>query len=354
MLALFAIWAAWKLSDNKRRRQADSEQSQVERAFVPVETTFPRREALSTNLTADGIFLPSKEMLVISETAGRVLQLYKNRGDAVREGDLIAKIDDELARIELEATEATLAKLHKDRDRLTSLIEGEAVPKSKIEEVQLGIATAEAKQKALKKQIANTSIRAPMTGILGMRFIERGSVIGPGIQVGQITDLDKLLLVVKVPENDVLHLRKGLSVDVLPDVFPDQTLRGAVTNIGLRADNAFNYDVEITVDNPRGQPLRGGMHAKARFHHDSGRQGLTLPRRAIAGSLQEGKAFVVMGDTAVRERRLQLGAVFGDRVEVTGGLTTADQIVLNGQVNLSDGARIRVTQRRDSTAAGQR
>lgn len=333
----------WKLADNHARLRQKAQMSRMVRAFVPVETGYPQYESLANQLEADGIFLPAKEMFVISETAGRVVQVYKNRGDWANEGELIAKVDDELLRTELEATQANLAKLRKDRERLSNLIEGEAAPKNKIEDVELGIIATEAKEKALKKQISNTSIKAPMTGTLGMRFIERGSVIGPGIQVAQMTNLEKLLLMVKVTERDVLHVSKGQKVNIIADVYPDSRIPATVTNIGLRADNAFNYDVEIEVPNPRLTPLRAGMHAKAAFVFQAGRQGLTIPRRAIAGSLQDPRVFVVVQDSVVAQRQVVLGSVLGDKVEVRSGLSQTDPVVLSGQLNLNDGTKVKVT-----------
>lgn len=340
-LFLCAAFVAWKLYTNKKQLASETRLSEVGRAYVPVEVVQPRLETLSNHLEADGIFLPAKEMFVISETAGRVVEVYKNKGEWVKEGDLIAKVDDEVLRIELEATQANLAKLHKDRERLTNLIEGEAAPKNKIEDVELGILAAEAKEKGLKKQIANTSIKAPMTGTLGLRFIERGSVIGPGIQVAQITNLEKLFLMVKVTEHDVLNVRKGQSVSVVADVYPGVTIRGKVTNIGLRADNAFTYDVEIEVVNPEKTPLRAGMHAKASFTFDANRKGLTLPRKAIAGSLQDAKVYVV-NDSVAELRAVTLGGTFGEKVEVISGVRESDRVVVTGQLNLSDKARVQV------------
>ena len=345
-LWLFFLLAAavitWKLYSNKKELETEAELSKVARAFVPVEVTRPQMETLANTLQADGIFLPVKEMFVISETAGRVLETYKNKGEWVTEGDLIAKVDDELLRIELEATQANLAKLRKDQERLANLIEGEAAPKNKIEDLQLGLLAAEAKEKGLKKQIANTSIKAPMTGTMGLRFIERGSVIGPGIQVAQITNLEKLFLMIKVTERDVLNIRKGQIVKVVADVYPNAQVIGKVTNIGLRADNAFNYDVEIEVPNPKNTPMRAGMHAKAMFTFDANRQGLTLPRKAIAGSLQEAKVYVVVQDSLVEVRTIRVGGVYHDKVEVLSGLQKEDQVVITGQLNLSDGAKVQV------------
>ena len=115
-----------------------------------------------------------------------------------------------------------------------------------------------------------------------------------------------------------------------------------MTNIGLRADNAFTYDVEIEVVNPKGGPLRGGMHAKAVFTFDANRNGFTLPRKVIAGSLQEPKLYVVQGDSIAVLRAITIGGIYGDKIEVTTGVKPGEKVVLTGQLNLVDGARVSV------------
>ncbi|MBK8554533.1 MAG: efflux RND transporter periplasmic adaptor subunit [Lewinellaceae bacterium] len=180
-----------------------------------------------------------------------------------------------------------------------------------------------------------------MTGAMGLRFIERGSVIGPGIQVAQMTNLEKLFLMVKVTERDILQLKKGMRVEVIADVVPDKKLQGKVTNIGLRADNSFNYDVEIEVTNLPGMPLRAGMHAKAVFSFDTNRKGLVLPRKAIVGSIQDAKIYVVQ-DSTVTLRTVVLGMASGEKVEVVSGINKDDRIVLTGQLNLSEGTKVEV------------
>lgn len=314
-------------------------------AYVPVQVAHAEAGALSSALEVAGIFMPQKEMWVISETAGRILEVYKKRGDSVQEGDLLAKVDDELLQIELETVQINLDKLQKDRARLSNLIAGEAAPKSKIEEIDLGIATANAKIKGIKKQIANTSIRAPMSGTMTYRIVEKGGVIGPGIQVAQLTNITSLKLMVRVPEQEVLRIQKGLKARILPDVYPDAAFAGTVTNVGIKADKTFTYDVEITCPNPRKTPLKAGMHAKAQFDFSKKRKvGLTIPRQAVAGSLQDGIIYVLKADSTVEKRKINLGATEDDRVEVLSGLTATESIVVAGQINLNDGTRVRVVQ----------
>jgi multidrug efflux pump subunit AcrA (membrane-fusion protein) len=84
------------------------------------------------------------------------------------------------------------------------------------------------------------------------------------------------------------------------------------------------------------------MHAKAKFTFDANRTGLTLPRKVIAGSLQDPKIYIVQGDSMAVLRAITLGGIYGDKVEVTSGVLQGDKIVLTGQLNLVDGAKVSV------------
>ncbi|MCS6929781.1 MAG: efflux RND transporter periplasmic adaptor subunit [Saprospiraceae bacterium] len=341
-LALVVI--AWRLYDNRQRRREEAELSRAKRSFVPVRVATVEREWISPHLEVGGILMPAREMPVISESVGRVIAVYKRRGDRVTEGELIAKVDDELLRIKLEAVRANIAKLRKDQERLNNLIAGEAAPRSKVEDLELGLLAAEAEEKLLQKQIANTNIRAPMSGTLTFCALERGGVVTQGMLVAHITNLERMLLLVRVSEREVLQVYKGQYVDVRADVRPDVSLSGRVTNISPKADSAFTYLVEIEVPNPSQARLLGGMHAKARFIFEQKRQALLVPRRAIVGSTQDARVFVAVSDTIVEERAVQLGQTLGERVEVRSGLAAGERVVVAGQTYLFKDTRVLIVQ----------
>jgi len=141
----------------------------------------------------------------------------------------------------------------------------------------------------------------------------------------------------------VLRIKNGMKARVLPDVYPDADFQGTVTNVGIKADNTFTYDVEITCPNPKKTPLKAGMRSKAVFNFSEKRNvGLTIPRQAIAGSLQDGIVYILKADSTVEKRVLTLGGTEKERVEVLDGLSEAESVVVAGQLNLSDGTRVRV------------
>jgi membrane fusion protein, multidrug efflux system len=343
-LALILICAsiAWKLQANKAEIENLANLSLKTHQYLPVKVAFPQHSTVKGGLTADGIFMPNKEMWLLSETQGHIQQVFKGKGDFVRAGEAIAKVDDELLQIELQTIQINLDKLEKDRQRLVNLIDADAVAKNKIDEVDLGIATARAKIKAIQKQIANTTIKAPMTGTITYRTIETDGVIGLGIQVAQIIDISTLLLTVRVPELDVQKVKKGMTATITPDAYPEKRFQGRVRNVGVKADQAFTYDIELEVKNTPDMAIKAGMHGRAIFAAQGAETGVFIPVEALVGSQMDGKVYVVENDTIAVLKPVQVQKADNGLLKVMSGLQTTDRVVVSGNLTLTDGARVEI------------
>ncbi len=342
VVLLAATLVGWKLYSNKREIQRQANLSLQTHEYLPVQVVRPQASAMSNSLVSDGIFMPSKEMWVLSETQGRILDVFKAKGDFIRAGEPLAKVDDELLRIELQTVQLNLDKLQKDRQRLANLIDADAVAKNKIEEIDLGIATAEAKIKALNKQIDNTTIRAPMDGIITFRAIEKGGVIGLGIQVAQITDISRLILTVRVPELDVHKVKKGQSAGVVADAFGSRLFAGKIRNIGVKADQAFTYDIEVEVQNTPDLLLKAGMHGRATFQQPDAEKGVFIPVEALIGSPNDAKVYLVDAEQTARLRRVKVEKETNGQYKISAGLELTDIVVRSGGLTLTDGAKVQV------------
>jgi membrane fusion protein, multidrug efflux system len=338
------LFVAWKLNSNKTETARLAALSTQTYAHLPVRVVQPSSSANGNGLVADGIFMPNKEMWVLSETQGHILEVYKAKGDYVRTGDALAKIDDEILQIELQTVQLNLDKLKKDKQRLANLIDADAVAKNKIEEIELGIATAEAKIKGLNKQINNTTIRSPMEGIITYRVIEKGGVIGLGIQVAQITDISSLVLTVRVPELDIYKVKKGQNATVIADAFSQKQLNGRIRNIGVKADQAFTYDIEIEVKNTPEMLLKAGMHGRATFQAPNAEAGVFIPIEAVIGSRNAPSVYVVDADQKAQLTPIVIEKEVSGKFKVSSGLQMNDRVISSGGLTLTDGAQVKVVE----------
>jgi RND family efflux transporter MFP subunit len=220
---------------------------------------------------------------------------------------------------------------------------GEAVTQQQLEAAKLKYQNALTQFTLAKKQLENTSIRAPVNGVISQRMVEEGSFLLPSMPVFTVLEQNRMVFTVGVAEKDVLTLGAGQKVLVSMDAFPGKDIAGSIRGISTVPDLSGRYQVEVELTNPDGE-LMAGMNGKATFTNEISDAGLIIPRKCITGSVRDGKVFIVSGDTVVSKqvRALTLNET---EVLVTEGIAETDRIVLSGQMNLQDGSKVRIINR---------
>jgi RND family efflux transporter MFP subunit len=172
-------------------------------------------------------------------------------------------------------------------------------------------------------------------------YIEVGSYLnaGAGTRMYDIVNVDRLKLNVTVSESEVLLIRKGQPVKVMANAGGAQEYEGRVTAIAAQADATLKYEVEIEVKNTANNNLRAGMYGTASFEIADQRDAMLLARQAIVGSIQDPSVWVVNGDKATL-RKVKVGTVTQDQVEILDGVQPGEKVVQSGQINLREGIQV--------------
>jgi RND family efflux transporter MFP subunit len=296
---------------------------------------------LSEDLTLIGTFEPHREIKLASEISGKVIKVGVEEGAYVKQGSLIAQTDNELIKAQLISAEANYEKAQKDVARFETLRKGNAATDMQVEDANLRLKTSDSQLKALKKQLSNTTIVAPISGIITTRSFEQGSVILPGNPLVEITDISKLKLTIQVPEKQIIRYQEGDKIQVQADVYEGLTFEGKITLVGIRADASHNYPVEILVNNNSKNPLRAGMYGRAASGHTLKDSVLAIPRAALVGSVKNPQVFVVENNQAIL-KDIQVGTDAQGTIEVLSGLTEGEQVVTSGQINLENKSKVQV------------
>lgn len=323
-----------------------SRSSQLETGFttdkVTVSVEEAREEILSDALSIVGTIQSNNDVVVISETQGRTLKVFIKTGDFVHEGSVIAQVDDELKKAAYMTARVSFEKAKKDMERMEALFKEKNISDSDLEGARLQAAAAEAQFIAAQRTLNDTKIKAPISGIVADKFINPGTMVAPGSPVANIIDISKLKVRVNVPERDAFRLKTGEEVTLRTDVYPGTELHGKIESIGSKADNAHTYPVEIIIPNSLRNPLKAGMFAEVNFSgSSSGRKALTIPRIAIITSIKNPKIYVVENGTA-KLRDIVAGREVNRKIEVLGGLRSGEQVVVSGQNNLMDNAKVTI------------
>ncbi|MFN5909729.1 MAG: efflux RND transporter periplasmic adaptor subunit [Bacteroidota bacterium] len=310
-------------------------------AAVLVDAVNPSQHTFENAFSYLGTFEPYRQNMIGSDASGKVIKISVEEGDRVSQGQVLAKVDDELLQLQLESAEVNIEGQKKDDERYTNLENSNAIPGVQIEKTRLGLKAAEIQRKQIQKQLKSTNLTAPFSGIITKKMIDLGSVIGPGSPLVEITDIKTLKLTVSVPERDVLKFRTGQIVPVKVDVLGDKTFEGKVSHVAIQADRSHNFKVQITVKNSD-EMIRAGMYGNASLENTNSITALSVPRKALVGSSKKPQVYVIRNGKAVLTS-FTSGTSDGEFIEIVDGLNPSDLIVIKGQVNLENNANVKTT-----------
>jgi len=326
-----------KLSSNKKTMTEKTKKSDIKNEY-PVNVAQVVKQKLTESLSIIGNVLGNNDVMVVSETVGRVVSVHTKVGQTIGKGGLIAKVDDELKVANLHQAEANYEKAKKDFDRAESLLAAKSMTDSQYDGFKFALKSAEINLTIAKRQVADTKIMSPISGIVVSRQVDVGSAVDGKSIVANVVDVSTLKVKLNVPESIIFKLKAGQSVEIASEAIPGVTFKGKIDNISVKGDEAHTFPIEVTVQNSGKVNLKAGMFARVFFNSISEREGLIVPRKALIGSSKDASIFVIENGIA-KLKKLVLGTESNGMVEVVAGLNENDTVVVSGQNNLKDGVQ---------------
>jgi membrane fusion protein, multidrug efflux system len=313
---------------------------------MPVKVASAQVRNLDNSLRFTGSFEARKTLPLIAEAQGSITQLNIREGQTVGRGQVVARLDPTAIQSNLATATASYNNAVKNKERYERLVQAGAISQKQYEDVALNVENAKASLTGIQQQMKYTVVNSPMSGVIGEVKVEQGSFATMGMQLGTVVDISSLKMVVKVPEEDVIKLRKGQPVSIQTDVYPDHTFNGRVTLISVQADAGRKYNVEVEVKNNGEFPLKAGMFGTASLDAQQGDGGekLFIPRKALVGSIKDAQVFVLSTNNKVALRKIEVQNTSGEDVIVLNGLTPNEKVITTGQINLQDGQEVRVVE----------
>ena len=312
-------------------------------------TTFPvsaltvGKEKMEESLSMVGTITGNNDVAIVSETQGRVVSVFAKVGDYVAAGTPLVQVDDELRLSNYKAAEVNYEKTKKDLARNEELFKDRTISESQIEGSRLAYASAENQYIVAKRQLNDTRIKTPITGIVTARTVDFGVMVQPGMTIGNVVDISKLKVKLNVAEKDAFKLKAGDKVDITTEVYPGVTFDGRIESISSKGDEAHTYPVEITFANSAEHPLKAGMFSRVHFTSIHSNESVVIPREAIIGSIKEPKVYVIENGIA-KLRSVVAGTEAGTKLQILQGLKEGEQIVVAGHNNLKDNVPVTIMQ----------
>jgi RND family efflux transporter MFP subunit len=336
-------------------------------------------------LDASGYVVARRQATVASKITGKMVELDIEEGDHVKEGQVIARLDDtnlraalnaaraqlDYARSGLAETEVNLKNARRDYDRQRSLLGGHFVSQSAVDNAQTtmdalaaqlatqhsNVEVAQRNIDLAQRNLDDTVVRAPFSGIVTVKAAQPGEIVSPisagggftRTGIGTIVDMDSLEVQVDVNENFINRVLPDQKVTARLNAYPDWRLPGHVIAVIPTADRSKGtVTVRIALDqkDPRVLPEMGVRVAFLGETADAGggekaAASATLPSAAVQSSGSDGIVFVVH-DSTVERRAVRLGAANGDRIAVLAGLSPGERVAIGDFSRLRDGAQIHI------------
>lgn len=270
---------------------------------------------------------------------GRIVTVNVQEGQHVTQGQLLASIETTTYKNAFDIANAGLEQANDNYKRLNELYSKGSLPERDFIAVKVAVAQANANRNLAAKNLADTKLFAPFTGIISAKLTEKGATAAPGIPVFTIMKTDKVYAKASVTETEIAHLKVG-TIAKIKIASIDQLFDGKVTIINPSADaTTRTFEVKILLDNAQGK-LLPGMISDIKINTGRTENAITIPATAIIRDSDDiTYVFVVENNKAI-QKRVTLGNFEGEEVIVTSGLKREDKLVINGQRNLKDGQTI--------------
>lgn len=344
LVALILIGlTGYKLATNKKALDEKSKPEEVTSIRIPVKVATAQQQLLELSIVKTGNLAPFKEAKVMVPTSGILQQVRFELGDQVKAGQVLGIVDSRQTQLELQKSETKVAKLKNDLQTYTELYEGKAATKEKVLEIQQNYDEALNQSIQLRKQIADASVKAPISGIIAAKALEQGVFANAGAELGSIVNLSQAKVQVSLTEMEVYQIQEGQQVNITAEVYPDKIFPGKITFISPQADATHNYSVEILIQNTGKSMLRSGTFVYADFSRKTQQTVLLIPREALTESIKNASVYVVDSHQQVVLTSVKTGRELKGMIEITEGLKTGDLVVTSGQINLKNGTQVHIS-----------
>ena len=307
---------------------------------VPVEVARVGKSPISASYAGTASLEAPGEAQVVAKSSGVVLQILVEEGDQVKAGQVLARIDPDRPRLEMERARATMRKLENNYRRSRELLESKLVSAEASEQIRFDLESAKAGFDLAQLELSHTNIVAPISGVIAQRMIKPGNLMALNAPAFRIVDVSQLEAVLNVPERELATLRAGMPLRMSVDAIPGQAFVGRVDRISPVVDSGSGT-FRVVCAFEGGGTLRPGMFGRIEIVFDERKDALTMPRVALLDDEGEPAVFVVRDKKAVRTPVI-LGYINGELAEVRKGLKEGDDVVTAGKVAIRDGSEVDV------------
>lgn len=308
---------------------------------VTVEVAPVAQVAMPRAITAVGSLRSDESVVVRPEVAGRVAEILFREGQRARKGQVLVRLDASVQQADTQQAKANLNLAQSKYERARDLSAKGFISSQALDEAQSTYKVAEATYQVTAARLAKMEIRAPFSGVIGLRSVSIGDYVKDGQDIVNLEEIDPLKVDFRVPEVFMGSLKTGQTLQLGLDAFPGKEFQGKVFAINPLVESTGRAIVVRALIGNNDAALRPGMFARVRLLLGDENPVLAIPEQSLVPVGEDNFVFKVVNGSAVRSK-IEIGQRRDGKVEVVQGLVNGDRVVIAGQQKLRDGAAVRV------------
>ncbi|MFC5571087.1 efflux RND transporter periplasmic adaptor subunit [Lysobacter yangpyeongensis] len=320
-----------------------------------------QQQSWRDSVEAVGTLVAVNGTQVTTESPGVISEIHFKPGDRVNAGDVLLQLNASTEIATLKSLEATARLNAVQADRYRELAARQLVSRDDADKRIADAASARAQADAQRALVARKTIRAPFSGVLGIRKVNLGQYVNPGDELVSLQSLDPIYLNFTLPEQRLPSVQTGTKVTAKVDAMPGHRFEGTITSVEPQVDpQTRNFQVQATLRNPD-NALRPGTFARVSFDQGGEQKVVVIPQTAISFNPYGNSVYVITeapakagagqdkgksegapaGPTLIAKQRfVKTGATHGDLIAVTEGLKPGERVATSGLLKLRNDATV--------------
>lgn len=344
MLAVSAALVAGcgsKTDANADEAKPAAQQQAPKPAGLPVKAEKVTITRVTDEVTAVGSLLAEESVIIRPEIDGRIVGLHFQEGKPVSAGQRLVTIDGSEFEAQLAAIEADLRTEQQRYQRSQELVEQNFISKESLDMQRGTVERLKARADEARAKLAKTVIRAPFSGVAGLRMVSPGAYVRAGEDIVRLENVSSIKVDFRIPETFMARVGSNQDVAVRLDAYPGKEFRGRVYAIEPVVDERSRTILMRARVPNKGTQLRPGMFVRVAVTLETRANAIVVPEQAIWPQGKDNFVFRVVDGKAVLTK-VELGNRNPGEVEIANGLSPTDMVITEGQIKLRDGAPVMV------------
>ncbi|MFD0765835.1 efflux RND transporter periplasmic adaptor subunit [Mucilaginibacter lutimaris] len=340
LLVAFLVYNKFFSKKGKANAAATAGKGKRKNGPVSVNVMIVKDTAVSNQIDITGTIDANERVNLISQTAGNITGIYFNEGSRVKKGQLLVKVYNQDLQASLQQYEAQMVLARDINNRNKILYQKEAVSKEEYQTSQSSLQSLQAQADVVRAQISRTEIRAPFSGVIGLRNVSPGGYLSPSTPIATLVNIDPAKVTFSVPERYLPIIGTGSKVTFTVESSRDN-FNATVYAIEPALDaNSRTITVRAKAPNPK-NVLTAGAFAKINLTLDQIPKTIMVPTECVIPDLKSSKIYLYKNGIAVAQN-VKTDLRTDTKIQIVDGLKAGDSIIVSGLIQIRPKAPVKI------------